>query len=238
MPLTGLTLTGLTLTLLTVPLNLYGDRAGRRGLEVSGKLLASLGFLLCALGAPQALTPTLTSGLTPSALTPSALTLSALTLSALGDALLLWRSDRALLGGLGAFLIAHLCYAGAALAWGPEGGLGGGREWIALGALAGALALGAAVVRQLTPRIPKELRAPSWAYMCVISLMVSACVGRGLGGAWPLMAGALMFWGSDLSVALDRFSQPQWATRAWGIPLYYVAQLTFALSLTLTPPTP
>ena len=213
MPLTGLTLTGLTLTLLTVPLNLYGDRAGRRGLEVSGKLLASLGFLLCALGAPQALTPTLTSGLTPSALTPSALTLSALTLSALGDALLLWRSDRALLGGLGAFLIAHLCFAGA-------------------------LALGAAVVRQLTPRIPKELRAPSWAYMCVISLMVSACVGRGLGGAWPLMAGALMFWGSDLSVALDRFSQPQWATRAWGIPLYYVAQLTFALSLTLTPPTP
>lgn len=231
MPLTALTLTGLALTALAVPLNLYADRAGRRGLEGAGKAGASLGFLLCALGAPGALTSD-----------AGRLTLGALALSALGDVLLLSRAERALLAGLGAFLGAHLLYAGAALAWSPapiSWGAGGGAL---LCALLCALLVGGAVVRRLSPRVPAPLRAPTWAYMCVISLMVAAAAGRAAqggaqgAGAPLLAAGALMFWASDLSVALDRFVEARWGTRAWGIPLYYAAQVTFALALSLSPP--
>ena len=42
---------------------------------------------------------------------------------------------------------------------------------------------------------------------------------------------AVAFFCSDLSVARDRFVAPGFANRAWGLPLYYAAQLAFAWSV-------
>jgi hypothetical protein len=40
--------------------------------------------------------------------------------------------------------------------------------------------------------------------------------------------GALAFAASDVSVARDRFVRPEFVNRAWGLPLYYAAQLLLA----------
>jgi uncharacterized membrane protein YhhN len=45
-----------------------------------------------------------------------------------------------------------------------------------------------------------------------------------------LLIGAVMFAVSDIFVARDRFVSPSVANRLWGLPLYYAAQLIFALS--------
>jgi hypothetical protein len=42
--------------------------------------------------------------------------------------------------------------------------------------------------------------------------------------------GALAFTASDVSVARDRFVREDFFNRAWGLPLYYCAQLLLALS--------
>jgi hypothetical protein len=42
--------------------------------------------------------------------------------------------------------------------------------------------------------------------------------------------GAVAFTASDISVARDRFMQHGFANRAWGLPLYYLAQVMLALS--------
>ena len=44
------------------------------------------------------------------------------------------------------------------------------------------------------------------------------------------LVGAVMFYGSDLAVARDRFVAPGFSNRAWGLPLYYAAQLVIAAS--------
>jgi hypothetical protein len=52
------------------------------------------------------------------------------------------------------------------------------------------------------------------------------------GWVWPtaVMAAAVAFYLSDVSVARDRFVAPGFDNRIWGLPLYYGAQLLFALS--------
>jgi uncharacterized membrane protein YhhN len=55
-----------------------------------------------------------------------------------------------------------------------------------------------------------------------------ACGVTAAGGPWAVAAGALAFTASDVSVARDRFVRPQFLNRAWGLPLYYVAQLLIA----------
>ena len=44
-------------------------------------------------------------------------------------------------------------------------------------------------------------------------------------------AGALLFYLSDLAVARDRFVVRRFASRAWGLPAYYLAQVLLALTL-------
>ena len=39
-----------------------------------------------------------------------------------------------------------------------------------------------------------------------------------------------MFWMSDISVARARFKSAGFGNRLWGLPLYYAAQLVFALT--------
>jgi uncharacterized membrane protein YhhN len=103
----------------------------------------------------------------------------------------------------------------------------------------GPAALGAAglvvpaffVVRWLWPQIPAGMRAPVAAYIVVISVMVAGSVGAAAGDAPALVVpAAAAFYVSDVFVARDRFAAPGFINRLLGLPLYYSAQVLFALS--------
>ncbi|MFH2073523.1 MAG: lysoplasmalogenase [Actinomycetota bacterium] len=127
--------------------------------------------------------------------------------------------------GLGAFLLSHVAYIGAF-------GVIGLRA-IAAAVTLGALAIAAAAVgRWLLPHVPRDLRVPVLAYIVVITFMVAAAAGSTSNGApWPVLPAALLFYLSDLGVARDRFVAPGFANRVIGLPMYYAAQVLFALSV-------
>jgi uncharacterized membrane protein YhhN len=151
--------------------------------------------------------------------------LAALALSWLGDLLLIPRSRSWFRAGLGSFLLAHLAYAGAFLVRG-----------VALrGVLpAGALLIAAAwfVGGWLLPHVRPAMRGPVVAYMTAITAMVTLSVGgmAATGRMLPAVA-AFGFYLSDLSVARDQFVAPGFDNRAWGLPLYYGAQLLFVATI-------
>lgn len=145
--------------------------------------------------------------------------LAALALGWAGDALLLSAASAGFLAGLGAFLLAHLCFAVA---------FAGGAFSIEAAALAAlpALATGVLIGRWLRPHLGGGFGRPVAAYIVVILAMCTAAAGRAAGtGQWVALAGALMFAASDIAVARDRFVAPGFVNRAWGLPLYYAAQL-------------
>jgi hypothetical protein len=62
--------------------------------------------------------------------------------------------------------------------------------------------------------------------------MLSLAVGaRGAGGHWIILIGAFLFYLSDISIARDRFIEPSFTNRLWGLPLYYGAQILLAISI-------
>ncbi len=148
--------------------------------------------------------------------------LIALGLAWVGDVALIPESPRALKLGLGAFLLGHLGFvAGFALR-------GASLGWSAL-ALAALCVPALAVGRWLLPRVPDTLRVPVAAYIAVISTMVAFAVGTvALHSRGLILGGALAFYLSDLSVARDRFVAPGFGNKAWGLPLYYGAQVALA----------
>jgi len=146
----------------------------------------------------------------------------ALVLGWLGDAFLLSRAPKAFLGGLAAFLLSHVLYT-VAFASGP----------LSMPAMAAtavlALAFGAGVLRWLLPHTPGNFKAPVITYVVVILGMCVAAAGHAHAcGRWAVLAGALLFTASDLSVARDRFVEPSWFNRLWGWPTYFAAQLVLA----------
>jgi uncharacterized membrane protein YhhN len=144
------------------------------------------------------------------------LMLAGLVLAALGDVLLIPR--RLFLAGVGAFLLGHVLYAVAFVARGvlPLGSA------IALAPVM--LATGAAL-RWLYPHVPRAMTGAIVAYCVVISSMVVLAAGTREG--W-IIAGAIAFYASDLAVARNRFVKESFVNRAWGLPLYYGAQLALA----------
>jgi uncharacterized membrane protein YhhN len=46
-----------------------------------------------------------------------------------------------------------------------------------------------------------------------------------------ILAGAVAFYLSDLSVANDRFVHESFFNKLWGLPLYYAAQILLAASV-------
>jgi len=147
-----------------------------------------------------------------------------LALSFCGDLFLTGTSQRAFLFGLGSFLLAHLAYVGAFTVYGIN------RRWAVIAAIP-VLAGAAIVTMWMLPSLPTELIMPVHAYTGVISLMVIAAFGsKGAGASTLVVAGALMFFVSDLSVAAQRILQSDIPTIIWGLPLYYAAQLCLALS--------
>jgi uncharacterized membrane protein YhhN len=195
----------------TVAVLVWAERVGSP-IRLGAKPLASTGFVVVALLA----------GALDSAY--GRWVLAALVLSWLGDVLLLGRARPLFLGGLVAFLLAHLAYSAAFGVRGISPAMTG---------LAAALAVLPAIVvlKWLRSYVDREMWPPVVAYTVVISAMVALAAGT-VAEEWstPILAGAVMFYLSDLFVARDRFVAPGWDNRLLGLPLYYAAQLLFATS--------
>ncbi len=75
------------------------------------------------------------------------------------------------------------------------------------------------------------MKRPVDVYIVVITLMVAtAFAASRVGAPTTVLAGAIAFYLSDLSVARDRFVCSTFTNRLWGLPLYYVAQLLLGSS--------
>jgi len=150
--------------------------------------------------------------------------LAALALGWIGDVALVSKHPTWFLIGLGAFLLSHLAYVGAFGVLGMRG--------IAAGVTLGLLVVPSIVIgRWLMPHVPRDMRVPVLAYVMVITVMVAAATGAASNSApWPVLPAAIMFYGSDLFVARERFVSPAFGNRAIGLPLYYAAQILFAIS--------
>jgi len=185
-------------------------RGSQRGIWIA-KPMASLSFLAVACA----------SGALSSAY--GRWILLALSLCLAGDVLLIPRARPAVFrAGVFAFLLGHVAYGLAFLtrpvaAWGLA----------AAGALLAVSLL--AVWRWLARSLPADMVVPVRAYLVVIGVMAAlACGVSAAGGPSGVAVGALAFAASDVSVARDRFVRHQFLNRAWGLPLYYAAQVLLA----------
>ena len=88
------------------------------------------------------------------------------------------------------------------------------------------------VLRWLSPRLPADFRIAVYAYVIVISgMVVLAASAWSAVGDVRILAGAVMFFVSDLAVARQRFvTSSVWNAR-WGLPLYFGGQLVLAASV-------
>lgn len=146
-------------------------------------------------------------------------------LSWFGDAFLIGESERWFLFGLVSFLLAHVAYITAFVESGVD------RNWT-LAATVPIIVIAVLVLLWLAPLVPGGLVWPVRIYTAVISLMVITAFGTLGAGASPLIvAGACLFFVSDLSVATTRFADPLFPTYVIGLPLYYAGQLCLALSV-------
>lgn len=151
-----------------------------------------------------------------------------LVLSAVGDALLLSDRERWFLAGLGSFLLAHVAYATAFVLQPLSANAG----WFAL-AVMGMVVL--ITWRWLRQHLRGTMRPAVAAYLGVIGVMVamavaSAAVPGARPGAMLAAVSAVAFAASDVAVARERFVAASWINRAWGLPLYFAAQLGLAWS--------
>lgn len=140
-----------------------------------------------------------------------------------GDMFLTGPSQRAFLLGLGSFLLAHIAYATAFISYGQN------RKWTMTAAVP-VIVCAVLVLWWLGPHLPANLAMPVRVYTAVISLMVITAFGaKGAGASTIIVAGALMFFVSDISVAMQRIVETEFPTIIWGLPLYYSGQLCLAL---------
>jgi uncharacterized membrane protein YhhN len=146
-----------------------------------------------------------------------------LALSWVGDVLLIPKErPRAFLAGLGAFLLGHVAYTIAFAVRGLD------VPTVAV-AMVAVFALGAGALRVLLPYVQPAMRRPVLAYVVVISAMLVAAAGTvGHAGMPAIFAGAFAFYLSDLAVARQRFVVRSFTNKAWGLPLYFAAQLLLA----------
>jgi uncharacterized membrane protein YhhN len=146
---------------------------------------------------------------------------AALCLSWVGDVALVSEARSWFVVGLAAFLVGHLAYAA---------GFGAAGLNFAVAAILVAPAI--LIGRWLWPHVPAGVRAPVAAYIGVISVMVAAAAGGAVADApAAVLPAAVAFYVSDVFVARNRFVAPGFANRLWGLPLYYGAQVVFALSV-------
>lgn len=205
-----MTVPALILGLLAVGLQIAAEWLGAREARALAKVASSTAFLAVAYGVGALETD------------HGRWLFGGLVLSWVGDVALLSDERRIFLGGIVAFLLAHLAYAGAFLTLGvswptvaitfvviaPLGGIA--MLWLRKGA------------GNLFPAV--------MAYVGVIEIMVALAVAVDVPGLRPWPVAAVLFYASDLAVARERFVQSAFVNRAIGLPLYYGAQFAFALS--------
>lgn len=194
------------------------DVAGRRRAYAAAKVLAATSYLAFAVSAGA-----METGY-------GRLVVAALALSWLGDLFLIGRAPALFLAGLGAFLLAHVAYASAFAARGVAPGPAVGAGLIMAG-------VGILIVRWLSrASLPARMRGPVTLYVLAIGVMVALAAGAAMGlarvgeggGAARLLGGAILFAGSDVLVARERFVRSAPVNRLLGLPLYFVAQLLLA----------
>ncbi len=182
---------------------------GQRRLAVTAKVVASVAFVLLGLSRAHLANPY------------DVWVVLALGLCLAGDVLL--ALPRGLAAGLGCFLVGHLAYAAAFATLVPLAAW----RWPVAAAMA---VPSAAAAVWLWPHLGR-MRVPVLAYIAVITAMVWGALSVAGHAPWMAWAGALLFYLSDLAVARDRFVVRRFASRAWGLPAYYLAQVLLALTL-------
>lgn len=158
----------------------------------------------------------------------------ALALSALGDWFLAFKGERNFIGGLVAFLLAHLAYCALFFVNQDPGWTQG--AWFFAGAvLVMALVLG--VRRVLRPHLGK-MRIPVSVYCGVIAAMAVAALSRGPDPV--LLAGVALFLASDMVLAFETFVFGEGSqNRRWSGPViwyaYFVGQALIAATILFKP---
>ena len=198
-------------TVVAVAALLVAERRGSRVGVWIAKPLASTGFVATALAAGA-----LESNY-------GHWVLAALIFSWFGDVLLIpLDAPRVFLAGVLSFLTGHLVFAAAFVTLGLD-------PLFAVSAAAVMFVPLAVVLRWLGRHLSREMRAPVFTYVSVISAMVVCAAGAvGAGGRPTILLGALLFAASDVSVARDRFVESGFSNTVWGLPLYFGAQLVLA----------
>ena len=151
------------------------------------------------------------------------LILLGLLLSWLGDVFLIPKRQLFFIAGLGCFLLAHVAFSAAFLLQPLE------VLPLTLATIATVVAA-IIILRWLWPHLSHNFRPAVVSYLVAISLMVVLASGTMAAVGPALVIGAVMFAVSDIFVARERFVLPSVANKLWGLPLYYAAQLIFALS--------
>lgn len=150
-----------------------------------------------------------------------------LVLSLGGDVALMFKSSRAFLIGLVLFLLAHIVYMAVFTQF----------NGFHVNDLITAVALAAVAIPvylYLRPGLGR-MQGPVIFYIVVITLMVNRALSTFFGDtftttqAWCLSLGAILFWLSDLVLAINRFRHPFEYNRL-SLYLYYAGQLLIALS--------
>lgn len=191
---------------------LLGEWRGRFALCAAGKPVASLGFLVAAMGFGA-----FESGY-------GRVIFAGLVLGALGDVFLLGRARGFFVAGLVSFLLGHVAYVVAFASLGVD------TVWALITTVVMTVIM-VLIARWVFPHAT-EMRGPIAAYMLVIGLMCVAAVGAaGKGAPWMVPVGALLFTASDIGVVRDRFVSRGFENRAIGLPLYYAAQLLIGWSI-------
>jgi uncharacterized membrane protein YhhN len=150
---------------------------------------------------------------------------AALLLSFWGDVFLMLQGKSAFLAGLVSFLLGHVAFC---VAFAVRGIAWSGVLWPAVIVVI----TSSLVAGWLLKHVDQKMKVPVLAYIAVISVMVVLSFGTFFHlGHLFIPLGAVLFFASDLSVALERFVKARFLNKLWGLPLYYAAQLLFVWTL-------
>jgi len=154
-----------------------------------------------------------------------------LLLCLIGDVCLALPGEKAFRAGLVAFLLGHIFYG---IAFSRLIGLS---AWFSPAALL-FLLFSLLAFLWLRPHL-KAMLVPVGIYILVITAMVTgawavfAGTSLSFGGRCFVLAGAFLFYLSDLFVARNQFIQRDFINRLIGLPLYYLGQFLLAFSIGL-----
>lgn len=143
-----------------------------------------------------------------------------------GDLALSFKNQQAFLGGLISFALAHALYTAGFFARSQM-------DLVSIAVSGVVMAItAAAILRWLSPHVPQRLQTPVALYVGIISVMVVASFGTSGAVADPrIPTAAVLFAISDVLVARQQFVIPDLANRVFGLPIYFAAQVLFAITV-------